>query len=116
MPISEVARPSALSRLRFHEVLRRWVAEAPAEVTIGDTGTYGQRAWLWVREAGHDYRLNVDTTRDGVVAYLALVSIYGDPLAWQIVPNRKGRANKVAFGPEKRTFPGFYFYLADDET
>lgn len=116
MPISEVSRSAPVDRSQFHELLRRWHSTEPLELTIGDTGTYGQRAWLWVQEDGHDYRLNIDTTRDGVTSYLALVGIYGEGVEWCVVMNARGRMNKVAFGPERLVLSGFYFYLADDAT
>lgn len=108
-----VSRSEALSRSAFHARLRDWYEEAFDGDTVGDSASYGGRAWVWVRHQGSLYALNADTTYEGVSEYVDLLDAYGDGLAWAVVPNARGKPNKLAFGPERRVLAGFYLYRAD---
>jgi hypothetical protein len=104
-------RNEALTREAFDALLAEWARARPAEATIGPVGDYGGKAWLHVRDLGRPFHLNVDTRREGVLAYLAMLEV--DPaLEWHVVPNARGTPNKGAFGPQLRTIPGFYLYLS----
>ncbi len=98
------------SKEEFTEVLQQWFLEA-MEPTVGDVGTYGRRAWLWVTLAGHEIHLNADTKRNAVRRYLDLVRTHGAHMPWHVRPNRNGILNKVCVEPDGTETPGFYLYL-----
>lgn len=96
------------SKREFTDVLRAWHANTD-EQTIGQTGTYGRQAWLWVDLGGREFHLNADTKRRGVEEYLQRVARNGVDQPWHVVPNRNGLINRVApGGPDP--IPGLYLY------
>jgi hypothetical protein len=104
-------RSEPLTRGELDTALADWARAFPREATIGPVGDYGGKAWLHVRDQGRPFHLNVDTRREGVLEYLAMLE--ADPqLEWHVVPNARGALNKAAFGPQQRTIPGFYLYLS----
>lgn len=110
--MQRVTRERPISRREFELALMAWVGRAQPHDTIGDTSRRGQTPWVHVRVDGTDYYLNADSTRAGVSRYLGLLAV--DPvLTWVVVANRRGRKNKVAFGPTLETIPGFYFYARE---
>lgn len=114
MYLPRTLRSSPATRRDFEAALRTWLAAAAPGATVGGAGQ-GQTPWVWVRaESGELCHLNSNTTRRGVEGYLALTA-FGQPPAWSVVPNRRGVENKVAFGPERRTVPGFYLYRPPEE-
>ena len=98
---------TAVSKSDFHTQLEAFLGSGRDRV--GDV-KYGQTAWTWVKSLGNRYFLNADSTAEGVKAYLALVEEHGADLKWSVVMNERGRENKAAFGPDKQTVEGFYFY------
>jgi hypothetical protein len=109
MPLEQVRLNEAVDKSEFHSLLRDWLNSAD-DSTIGDAD-FGKSAWLHVRDAAARYRLNADTTRQGVAEYLQLVERYGDGLKWSVVANRDGVENAVAYGPESRRVRRFYLYF-----
>jgi hypothetical protein len=107
MPIEKIGAGSAVSRSAFDAILAEWFQTG--ENQIGDAD-HGITAWVHVREGDDVFRLNSDTTREGVERYLQLVRQYEDRLEWSVVENERGNMNKVAFGPEAETIRYFYLY------
>ena len=98
-----------MSREQFHKWLRNWYSTS-MDKRISHDEKYGQAPYLYIQEEGNFFRLNVDTKRVGVEAYLELLDADED-LAWVIVPNKKMKLNKVAFGEDKKILKGFYLYI-----
>ncbi len=109
--MNRVNRQQPLTRDVFHNELRKWY-ENTDEETIGDVGSYGGVAWVWITDETNEYHLNADTKRRGVQEYLALLREYENLLEWSIVQNSLGVLNKVAFGPDKKVIKRFYLYRA----
>jgi hypothetical protein len=78
--------------------------------TIGGVGTYGGSVWLTVDSEAGTIRLNRDTRRAAVEAFVASArsELSYD---WLVVTNRNGSINKVLFC-EDRT-PGWFAYLQE---
>jgi len=112
--MDQVRRADALTPDEFNARLVEFGRDARPGDTVGDAVKHGGKAWIWVRRLARHYHLNADSTGDGVAEYLGLWVRHGSSLQWTIVPNARGRMNKVAFGPEKREIPGFYLYRVDD--
>ena len=110
--MERITKADALSRERFHEELRDWMAHNQTGATIGDADGYGGKAWLWIKYLGNRYHLNADTTHSGVAEYLGLLAEHEENLRWAVVANARGGNNKVAFGPDQDTIAGFYLYRA----
>lgn len=108
-----VSRSEALSRSHFHALLRDWYEDGYDGDTVGDSGSHGQRAWIWIRHLGSRYHLNGDSTHEAVGDYLDLLDTYGEALAWSVVESSRGGPNRVVFGPERRAVPGFSLYRAE---
>lgn len=98
-----------MSRNQFDQWLKEWY-ENTTERTVGEYGNYGQRPHIFVSNNNRIFHLNADTKRLGVEEYLHLLAIETN-IIWNIIPNRNGVFNKVAFGREKKVIPGFYLYL-----
>ena len=109
-----VRRADAITVDEFNTRLVEFGRDAQPGDTVGDAKKYGGKAWIWVRRLARRYYLNADSTGDGVAEYLGLWVQHGSDLQWTIVPNERGKMNKVSFGPEKREIAGFYFYREDD--
>ena len=109
MPVDPGRR--CTSKREFTEVLRAWHSDTD-ERTIGETGTYGRRAWLWIDLGGREFHLNADTKRHGVEAYLERVARNGADQPWHVVPNRNGLINRVAPG-HLDPIPGLYLYAKE---
>ena len=96
-------------------LLRGWLNRS-AQQTIGDVGTYGGRAWIWIELGARRAHLNADTTRAAVRAYIDHVRIHGADADWHVVANRRGKVNKVLYGPPGADAPAWYCYLTDEYT
>lgn len=110
MPIKKVESRHPITKIPFQDLLRDWYDNSNEE-RIGDPNLRGQLAWIWVIDGTKKYHLNSDTKRVAVKEYLDLIKREGSDIEWQIVLNNRGKLNKVAFGGEKQTIKGFYFYL-----
>lgn len=96
----------------FVRLLREWHAKTN-EPTVGDVGTYGGSAWVYVELPGHTVVLNADTKREAVQEFLAAVDAQGTDLPWPVVANRTGKVNKVLYG-EAAPAKGWYCYTLDE--
>jgi hypothetical protein len=90
-------------------MLRRWLAESKA-ATLGNVGAFGGRAWLVVDLGAHEVALNADTKRAAVETFVRENS-HDPERPWWVVPNRRGRINKVLPHPGSEPLPGWYAYL-----
>ena len=102
-------KSNPMTKDQFNEWLRTWCSTS-SDKTISDYEDYGQSTYLYIQEDGNLYHLNADTKREAVEEYLKLLDSNKD-LLWTIVPNRKLRLNKVAFGENKKILKGFYLYI-----
>lgn len=103
---------TAVSRQRFDVLLRDWLARARRGSTVGEVGSYGGKAWLWVDDGDGEYHLNADSDTFGVASYLSYLDSFSEH-PWVVVENRRGRKNKVVFGPNQIPLSGFHLYLDD---
>jgi hypothetical protein len=95
----------------FYQVLERWLENTRAP-TIGPVGKYGGRAWISMDLGGNRMAvLNADTRRAAVQAYVNDVRARGADVPWSILPNQRGRWNKLAFRADGEELPGWYCYL-----
>lgn len=94
-------------------VLGDWLGRSPA-ATIGDIGSYGGKAWVWIDVGGRRARLHADTTRAAVRNYLDHVRVHGADADWHVVANNRGRINKILFAPPGGDASGWYCYLTED--
>ena len=91
------------------DLLTAWLAESRAP-TIGDVGTFGGKAWIHVDLGAYRVDLNADTKRSAVETFVR--DSRRDPeRPWPVIANRRGRINKVLFGPGKEPLPGWFAYL-----
>lgn len=101
----------AHSKQHLAVLLRGWLDGSPAD-TIGEIGTYGGKAWLWIELGDRRARLHADTTRTAVRAYLDSVTRHGATARWYVVENRHGRINKLLYAvPGEVDATGWYCYL-----
>jgi len=108
MPMEPIRLNEAVSKARFHALLRDWFEETDDD-RIGDVD-FGKSAWLHVFDGETRFRLNADTKRQGIAEYLRLVDRHGDGLKWSVVANRDGKLNAVAYGPDAKRVRRFYLY------
>lgn len=102
------------SKSGLADLLARWYRET-TEGTIGADLTYGGQAWLWVDLHPHPVRLNADTTREAVHAYLDDVASRSAEVRWHVVANERGRRiNRVVFRADRRPVPGWFCYLVHE--
>ncbi len=113
MPMERTGRGEWISKSEFHSRLRRWFRDTN-DAVIGDPDAHALTAWVWVRDGHRLARLNADTTRDAVAAYLELVRTLPE-IDWSIVPSARGHPTKIAFGPDRIVLPAFHLY-ADPST
>lgn len=109
-PSSIVRGTRCASKTDFVRVLQRWY-DGTDEPTIGGVGSYGGKAWLWVRVGGYECHLNADTKRDAVFQFLEWARFRGSEYPWHVRANRKGVCNKVVVHPQGIETPGFYLYV-----
>jgi len=105
---SRVAGKTELIRL-----LKCWL-DVSYMTTIGDTGTFGGSACILITlDNGRVARLNSDTKRTAVQEFVKDARARGLHTPWTVVPNRRGRINKVNFRPDGAETPGWYCYLRE---
>lgn len=113
MSMEKITKKNAVSKSELHCRLREWLNTE--EPQIGPEGIHEQTAWLHVRDGHQIFKFDPDTKRAAVEEYLGLVELYGDNIAWVIVPNQRGKMNAVAFGPEVRSLNNrMYLYLISE--
>ena len=107
MPMDRIARRNAIGVAEFDQQLRTWL-DTTDEQRVGVGKSV---AWIHVRAGRETFRVNADTQRSAVQAYLRLPRRSTSPLEWHVVPTRTGEPNAVGFGPERRRIEGFNAYL-----
>jgi hypothetical protein len=108
MPIESNTLNEPISKSKFNNRLERWLAKN--EATIGIKGDFTRAALVFVQDGAEVFRLNKDTTRAGVVAYLDLVAKYGNELEWKRIRGQRGNTTSVGYGPECVRIKFFYLY------
>ena len=107
-----IAGTKVTGKAGLFQLLKAWLEVSRAQ-TIGDIGTYGRRPCIFIAlDVGGSAVLNSDTKRAAVEEFLD-TSVGGASETWSIVPNRRGRVNKVTFGADGVETPGWYCYLRD---
>jgi hypothetical protein len=98
--------------LELQRVLAHW-AEASAQPTVGDVGTFGGSPALTVRIAADEFVLNRDTKRAAVQTFLAAAARAGgaDNLRWHVTTNARGAVNRVTYRSDDEATPGWYAYI-----
>jgi hypothetical protein len=82
--------------------------------TIGDIGNFGGRACIIIALGnGRTARLNSDTKRVAVEEFVKNAKASGADAPWSVVPNRRGRINKVSFRADGAATPGWYCFLTE---
>jgi hypothetical protein len=109
MFMEKVSRTHPLSKPELHGRLKQWLRDNN-DKRVGDPDVVGVAAWIHVRDGQMIYRLHADASREAVSEYLRLVERYGDDLEWTVVPNKRGRNNAVAYGPDRIRLVPFYLY------
>ena len=89
--MEHVPRRSPLARDEFHDLLRRWHADAdPADRVRDDAGedeeAHDGDDWVWVKFLGNRYYLHADTTCEAVGRYLEHLAAAGESIRWQAAP------------------------------
>ncbi len=108
--MERVEREAWITKHEFHGRLTHWFRHSRAPV-VGDPDVPGMTGWVWVRDGHLLAKLDADTTRAGVGAYLDMLHERRGEVAWSIVESARGQQTKIAFGSEQRILPGFYLYL-----
>jgi hypothetical protein len=57
-----------------------------------------------------EYVLNRDTTRAAIRDFLATAARAAN-LTWRVIPNARGRCNKVSYSPDSQPLRSWYAYL-----
>lgn len=108
-----VERTKLAGKAELFELLKNWL-EASHMPTIGVVGKFGGRRCVSI---GLDEDLiavlNVDTKRTAVEQFVEDASERGPEVLWSVVPNRRGRLNKLAFRADGAETPGWYCYLLE---
>lgn len=112
MPMQRVSRNSPLMKPELHRRLREWIDNTDERI-IGDPDVDQRIAWIWVADGPLLVKIHADTTREAVREYLSLASRDAGHLRWTVCLSSRGRASKIAVGPEGRVINGLYLYLAD---
>jgi hypothetical protein len=100
------------SRGELAALLNDWVSRS-TQPTIGDIGSYGGKAWIWIQLGERRAHLNSDTRRSAVRAYLDYARVHGNGADWHVIANQRGKLNKVLYGPPGADPSGWYCYLTE---
>jgi hypothetical protein len=99
------------SRSELASYLAGWLQRSSSD-RLGVVGAYGGKAWITVDSEAGAIRINSDTRRDAVEAFVA-ASRTPRSYDWLVVASvRSGKVNKVLFS-EDRT-EGWYAYVAEE--
>ncbi|MGH7444074.1 MAG: hypothetical protein ACREKM_04320 [Longimicrobiales bacterium] len=110
MTMERVERDAWITKQEFHRRLTDWYRHGSAPL-VGDPAVPGMTGWVWVREGHLLAKLNADTSRAAVGAYLDMLHERRGELSWSVVESARGQTTKIVFGSEQRVIPGFYLYL-----
>ena len=112
MPMERVFKRDAISKAELHQRLREWIATD--EAIIGPPGQDERTAWVYVKDGDAVFKLHADTKKVAVEEYLRLVGELGENLVWNVVPNKLGNLNAVAYGESSVQLTNtLYLYLVD---
>lgn len=106
--LEKIKRGDAIEAYDFTFLLEKWYNNTNERIGRISTVEFGNQAWIHVIYENNTYHLNADTKREAVKKYLDDCK----SLNWNLIDNRRGKRNKVAFGAEEITIAGFYLYLA----
>jgi hypothetical protein len=106
--IESDTRNEPISKGKFNRRLKKWIDGN--EETIGIKGDFNRVPLVFVQDGTEIFRLNRDTTRNGVIEYLKLVAKYGNDLEWRRIIGQRGKGTSVAYGPEHERVRFFYLY------
>lgn len=100
-----------LSKAELLQLLEDWL-KVPGVSTIGDVGTFGRSAWIFIA-LGKDRTavLNADTKRAAVKQYVEDAKARGPDADWSVIPSRRGHFSKLTFREDCAETPGWYCYL-----
>ena len=112
MPMDRVTLREALNRREFHRRLKEWL-ENTDDPAVGPEG-YGQNGLVHVSDGESIFKLNTDTKRHGVQAYMQLLAQHGDGIDWHVTTSQRGNSTAVTYGPNRLHISGFYLYLVGD--
>lgn len=109
--MEKVAKSDAISKTELHRRFGQWLTRSESP-TIAPPKIFARSAWIFVRDGERFFKIDPDTKRGAVTEYMELVAQHGDSMEWQILANKKGNLNAVAFGPHAiRLKNTFYLYL-----
>ena len=109
-----VERTKLAGKTELFQLLKNWL-EVSRRPTIGVVGRFGGRPCIFIAlDKDRTAVLNVDTKRTAVEQYVEEAHARGPTdVAWLVVPNRRGRVNKLVFREDKAETPGWYCYLVE---
>ena len=96
------------NRTEFYQLLEYWYENNKFSgfSRINENLPTNNTPCIWVKHKGELFRLNGDTTINGVREFLD-----NRDSEWNVIANAKGRRNKVVVTKDKSPISGFYFYL-----
>ncbi len=97
------------SKFQLTTLLKQWLLTTSG-YTIGDLKgkSSNPEAALWIKINNYLYRINADTKREGVIAFLKNES---NKNSWVIIPTEKsGELTKVTNDINHNSIPGLYMY------
>lgn len=99
------------SKAELFQLLKSWL-EASAMPTIGEVGGFGGKPCIFISlDKNLTAELNADTKRAAVEQYVKEIHVRGADATWSVIPNRRGRLNKLTFREDSADTPGWYCYL-----
>ncbi len=101
------------NREEFDTDLAVWYAQAMPRQWI-EPGAYTRKAAVRISHRGVTFELKAETSREAVGRYLAAVREHPGS-AWTVVPNARGRFNKLAVGDPPRAIEQFWVYVKPGE-
>ncbi len=104
--IKKIGRKNELKEEEdFYKLLELWL-EKSDEITIGDLRKYNGNTKLILLEIDSgSYYLNADTKKFGVLEF---IKNKNNP--FKIIPNSKGKLNKITNRSDSEPIKGFYLY------
>jgi len=106
-----VERTALSGKAELFRLLKNWL-ETSRKATIGVVGKFGGRPCIFIGlDEDMTAVLNVDTKRSAVGQFVEDVKARGPDVPWSVIPNRRGRLNKLTFLAGGAEVPGWYCYL-----
>ena len=101
------------NREEFDAALSLWYAKAEPGQWI-EPGAYTRKASVRVEHRGVTFELKAETSREAIGRYLEAIRRHPDA-QWTVVPNARGRFNKLALGDPPRIIEGLWIYVKPGE-